>query len=102
MSHHVNSRIENDLLRFAVDITNEAKLERKQFGRMKGSRNVVTINGQSHLYNPNKLSKVLLNKLDKLSKANKYKEVQELKKSLFKTSQKQGIENLCDQIQGKY
>ena len=79
MSHHVDSRIENNQLRYAL-LTKEAQLERKQIGNMKGLRKVITINGKSYIYNSKKLSKVLLTKLDKLSKANKYKEAQEIKK----------------------
>ena len=83
MSHHVDSRIENNQLRYAL-LTKEAQLERKQIGNMKGLRKVITINGKSYIYNSKKLSKVLLTKLDKLSKANKYKEAQEIKNIYLK------------------
>ena len=46
---------------------------------MRGLRRVVTIQDKYYLYNPKKLSNVLLTKLDKLSKANKYKKAQDKK-----------------------
>ena len=83
MDKHVDHRIKNDQLRYAL-LTKEAKLERKQIGNMKGKRKVITINGKYHLYNPSKISKVVLNKLDKLSKTNKFREAQELKNIYLK------------------
>ena len=80
MGKHIQPRIENDLLRFAVNISEEAKIEIKKIGNMRGSRKVVTIKDKSYLYDPNKLSKVLLAKLNKLSKANKFKEADEFKR----------------------
>ena len=81
MSQHVDLRIENDQLRYAL-LTKEATLERKQIGNMKGQRKVITISSKYYLYNSKNLSKTLLTKLDKLSKTNKYKQAQEIKQNI--------------------
>ena len=47
---------------------------------MRGLRKVVSIGNKNCLYKPDKLSKVLLTKLNQLAKANKFKEANEIKK----------------------
>ena len=70
MDKHVEPRIENDLLRIAVDVTGEAKLERKRIGNMRGLRKVVTIKDKSYLYNPKRISKVLKSSTNCLKQIN--------------------------------
>ena len=58
----MDKHIENELLRYAVNVSKEAKIETKRLGQMKGLRTVVTIKDKNYLYNPSKLTKVLLAK----------------------------------------
>ena len=39
----MDKHIENELLRYAVNVSKEAKIETKRLGQMKGLRTVVTI-----------------------------------------------------------
>ena len=80
----MDKHIENELLRFAVNISGEAKIETKKLGQMKGLRKVVTLQDKTYLYNPNNLSRGLLTKINKLSKTHKYKEANEIKKIYLK------------------
>ena len=57
-------------LKFAVD-SGDAKTDRIKFGNQKGLRDVVTIDGKHFSYNPQKITKVLENRLTKLLKHNK-------------------------------
>ena len=57
-------------LKFALD-SGDAKTDRIKFGNQKGLRDVVTIDGKHFSYNPQKVTKVLENRLTKLLKHNK-------------------------------
>ena len=57
-------------LKFALD-SGDATTDKVKFGRQKGLRNVVTIDGKHFPYNPKKITKVLTNRLTKLLKHNK-------------------------------
>ena len=57
-------------LKFALD-SGDAKTDRIKFGNQKGLRDVVTIDGKHFSYNPQKITKVLENRLTKLLKHNK-------------------------------
>ena len=52
METHIEPRIENDLLWFAVNVLEEAKIELKHIGIMKGKRNVVTSKNKSYCIIP--------------------------------------------------
>ena len=78
MDKHEES-ITNELLNFAVNVSRDAKIEVKKIGNMRGLRKVVSIGNKNYLYQPDKLSKVLLTKLNHLAKANKFKEAHENK-----------------------
>jgi len=53
----MDKHIDNDLLRFDVNLSREANIETNKSGHMKGLRTVVTIQNKNYLYNPSKLSK---------------------------------------------
>ena len=57
-------------LKFALD-SGDATTDKVQFGRQKGLRNVVTIDGKHLCYNPKKSTKVLETRSTKLLKHNK-------------------------------
>ena len=54
-------------LKYAID-NGDAAIEQKTIGKRKGLRTVVTIGDKSYQYNPNKTTKVLTSKLNKLTK----------------------------------
>ena len=76
---HNNATSFEEKLKYAVD-NGDAKIEKKTIGNRKGLRNVVTIDGKSYQYNPQKISKALTAKLKKITKTNQFEATQEIKK----------------------
>jgi len=66
-------------LKYAIG-NGDAKIENKTIGNRKGLRKVVTIGGESYQYNPNKITKVLTSKLNKLTKTNQFEATHEIKR----------------------
>ena len=68
-----------DKLKYAIG-NSDAKIEKKMIGNRKGLRSVVTIGDKSYQYNPNKITKVLTSKLNKLTKTNQFEATHEIKR----------------------
>ena len=66
-------------LKYAVG-NGDAQIEQKTIGRRKGLRTVVTVGDKSYPYNPNKITKVLTTKLNKLAKTNQFEATHEIKR----------------------
>ena len=64
-------------LKYAID-NGDAKIEKKTIGKRKGLRNVVTVGDKSYQYNPNKITKALTSKLNKLTKTNQFEATHEI------------------------
>ena len=68
-----------DKLKYAIN-NGDAKIEKIKFGNSKALQNVLTIGGKSYRYNSENMTKVLKSKLNKLTKNNKYKATNEIKR----------------------
>ena len=68
-----------DKLKYAIN-NGDAKIEKKQIGNRKELQNVLTIGDKSYRYNPKNITKVLTSKLNKLTKTDKYKATNEIKR----------------------
>lgn len=68
-----------DKLKYAIN-NGDAKIEKIKFGNSKALQNVLTIGDKSYRYNPKNITKVLTTKLNKLTKNDKYKATNEIKR----------------------
>ena len=76
--HNSANSVEANLM-YAID-NGDAAIEQKTIGKRKGLRTVVTIGDKSYQYNPNKITKVLTSKLNKLTKTNQFEATHEIKR----------------------
>ena len=75
--HNSLSSVETKL-KYAID-NGDATVEKKIIGQRRGLRNVVTIGDVSYSYNPNKITKTLTSKLNKLTKTKQFEATHEIK-----------------------
>ena len=68
-----------DKLKYAIN-NGDAKIEKIKFGNSKALQNVLTIGDTSYRYNPKNITKLLTSKLNKLTKTDKYKATNEIKR----------------------
>ena len=68
-----------DKLKYAIN-NGDAKIEKNKIGNRKGLQNVLTIGDKSYQYNPKHITKILTSKLNKLTKTDKYKATNEIKR----------------------